>query len=420
MPNHAARLAALASLLATTLPVFAQDSTPAKEPPAETKAEPFSPVRDVARGSDILLDMQEEVDDGEGRCEWPYEGVYRTNEGGQRRVIPIGYRVGGTAICCLALIEAPGYAADDARRAAVERGVKFILGALKRPLMQPSTENTYDVRGWGHIYALALFLRMIDAGVVPKDVADEVDAAIPNLVNTLQIEAIPELGGWNYAGRTAGSPFMTAPALQALFHAAARGHEVSKTVVGQALDALERARAKSGSIAYSIPREDRSGVSEDQLRFMDKLPGSIGRMAAVESTLWLAGRGDQAHLRAAVEAFFTYWNELEKRRKQNGTHIRPFGVAPYYFIYAHYYVAQAIELIDDAELRGKQRERFLAIMAKVREPNGGWNDRVFPRSRNYGTAMGMMAVMMKDLPRPIASPAAPAEKDTEQPPEQDH
>lgn len=32
---------------------------------------------------------------------WPYEGVYRVN-----RNIPVGYRIGGTAICCQALMYA--------------------------------------------------------------------------------------------------------------------------------------------------------------------------------------------------------------------------------------------------------------------------------------------------------------------------
>ena len=46
---------------------------------------------------------------------------------------------------------------------------------------------------------------------------------------------------------------------------------------------------------------------------MDKLPGAMGRMAAVEATLMAAGRGDQSRLVAAVEAFFEHWEQLEVR-----------------------------------------------------------------------------------------------------------
>src|SRR5256885_11646371 len=56
----------------------------------------------VARASKVILAHQEGE---EGRKEeWPYEGVYRVN--GQ---IPIGYRIGGTSICALALMRAPGF-----------------------------------------------------------------------------------------------------------------------------------------------------------------------------------------------------------------------------------------------------------------------------------------------------------------------
>ncbi len=82
----------------------------------------------------------------------------------------------------------------------------------------------------------------------------------------------------------------------------------------------------------------------------------------------------------------------------------PYGVAPYYFIYGHYYVAQAIELLPDGDQRTSYRERFRKTMAKVRDKDGGWNGRVFTRSRNYGTAMGMMAISMKDLPQPATWP----------------
>ncbi|MBK8976391.1 MAG: hypothetical protein IPM29_10715 [Planctomycetes bacterium] len=369
--------------------------------PVASPAAEFYVAAEVERGCAILLDMQE----GDGRREWPYEGVYRTDEDGQRRVIPIGYRVGGTAIGALALLAAPGYdAADDPaaaeRRAAVRRALEFVLEALALPLMQPSTEDRYDVRGWGHIYALQLLLRLRDLGGVPAGLAEPVDERVTWLVDALQASAIPRLGGWNYAGRQRPSPFMTAPALQALFWAAARGEAVDPAVVEAALDALERGRAAAGSIAYAVPAESRAEVAEAELAFMDLLPGSIGRMVCVEATLWAAGRGSQQRLGAAVDAFFEHWQALEARRKRSGTHVRPYGVAPYYFVFAHYHVAQAIELLDDPAVRDARRSALRELLANVREPDGGYNDRVFPRSRAYGTAMIMMALRMSELPRP--------------------
>lgn len=58
----------------------------------------------VREGIDFLVQAQE----GPGRAEWPYEGVYRV-----RGEIPVGYRVGGTGIVGECLVRMPGYAGDE-------------------------------------------------------------------------------------------------------------------------------------------------------------------------------------------------------------------------------------------------------------------------------------------------------------------
>jgi hypothetical protein len=79
-------------------------------------------------------------------------------------------------------------------------------------------------------------------------------------------------------------------------------------------------------------------------------------------------------------------------------------IAPYYFFYAHRYAAQAIELLPEAEREG-YRAKLLALLWKVREEDGGWNDRVFPRSECFGTAMSMMALLAPRMPAPAGWPA---------------
>ncbi len=383
-----------------------QESAPTKQqsdekaPAPSARKSPFIPAQAVQRGCNILLTMSA----GDSKGEWPYEGVYHAVEGKGGAVIPIGYRVGGTAIVCDALITAPGYAESKARQDAVARGVGFILSACQHPYMQPSTEDKYDVRGWGHIYALHLFVKLAQRDLVPRAHTDDVKKATPWLLAALHTQALPTVGGWNYANRRGAAPFMTGPGLQALFAAAEAGHKVDPDVVTQALDALERARAQSGSIAYSVPPQARADTPEEKLRFMDKLEGSMGRMLVTEATLDLAGRGDQARLQAAVDAFFTHWNELEKRRKQGGTHLQPFGVAPYYFVYAHAYAAQAIERLRDTMARDEARAKLSELFANVEEDDGGWNDRIFERSRAFGTAMVVLALTAPQEPAPAAWP----------------
>jgi len=353
---------------------------------------PFEPAESVRRGVALLLEAQE----GEGRREWPYEGVYRVQEkGADEPVIPIGYRVGGTSIVALALIAAPGYADEEGsdRRAAVARGLEFVLEALEDPLMEAKRVAEYDVRGWGFVYALALCAELERRGLVPEERAKAVAKTIPRLVRALEETAIEKLGGWNYAGRDAPAPFMTAPALEALFAARSLGQKVSKKVLEEALDSLERGRAASGSIAYSTPRKERAKTDEDGLAFMDLLPGATGRMLAAESTLTLYGRGDPGRLSFAVRSFFAHWDELEKRRQKTGTHVQPYGIAPYYVMFAHGYAARAIERLADPAERDAQRAELHARLARTQQADGTWNDRVFPRSRAYGTAIALLALL---------------------------
>ena len=62
-----------------------------------------------------------------------------------RRQIPVGYRVGGTAIVRPALIAA-NPDGDPKIQAAVERGAELIMKELRNPLMKPSRTQQYDVR----------------------------------------------------------------------------------------------------------------------------------------------------------------------------------------------------------------------------------------------------------------------------------
>ncbi|HGY92405.1 MAG TPA: hypothetical protein ENK43_14645 [Planctomycetes bacterium] len=365
-------------------------------PSLRAQAEIDDPV--IQRSIEVLLEMQE----GDNNAEWPYEGVYRV--GGK---IPIGYRVGGTSIAATALLLTPGYAKDAKRQEAVGKALAFVLTSLEDPRMQKGfNKRNYDVRGWGHAYALLFLLRLEEAHQVPKSKATQVKAAQKWLVKTLQAMSIPESGGWNYSlprgpqsPRNAASPFMTGPTLQALFLAKSMGLSVNASIVKRSLDALERGRTASGGYAYgSPPTKSLAKSQEDKLRFMHKKPGSVGRMCVAEATLALAGRGDQKRLKDAVDSFFKFRKELVVRKQKNGTHIPPYGVAPYYFVYAHHYAAQAIELVTDETFRKAAREKLRKILLSEREKDGGWNDRVFARSRNYGTAFGMMALQMARLP----------------------
>lgn len=330
-----------------------------------------------------LVAMQE----GEPRAEWPYEGVYRV--GGQ---IPIGYRVGGTSIACLALTGAPGYAEDAARQEAVGRALSFVLASREHPLMSPDYDGGYDVRGWGFTYALQFLLRLEGGQLVPAGREAEVKAGVTWFLAAIEKTEIPQTGGWSYS-RPNGNrpspacPFMTAPTLLALYQAKAQGYAVNAAVVQRALDYLAKARTETGAVNYA-------GTAE---REQDPVPGAVGRMLATETALVLAGRSTLVNLRAALDAFIVHWQHLEDRRAKTGTHVGPYQIAPYYFYYAHQAAAQAVELLPRQD-RPEYRKRVLQLLFTTRREDGTWNDRVFPRTANFGTSMAILSVFAPKLP----------------------
>lgn len=364
-----------------------QEQDAVDEPPAEMTDDQRRIADAIDGGVRIILEMQE----GESDDQWPYQGVYRV--GGE---IPIGYRVGGTGIAASALILAPGYDDDPDRRRAVYRATEFIVSAIDHPLMAHQFEAGYDVRGWGYAYGLDYLLRLKRLDRAPDDLGDRIEAAIRFYIDGIEATVIPENGGWNYA-RRAGfskpgrpSPFMTAPTLQALFAAVAQGYRVNEDMITSGLDALEGARTPSGAIMYAGHEGESSNES---------VPGSVGRMLVAESTLFLAERSNRERVRGAIDAFIVHWQWLDKRRAQTGTHVRPYSIAPYYFYYAHYYAAMAVELLPPRE-RAEYRRRINDLLFANQLDDGSWNDRVFPRSANYGTAMAIQALMMPEREPP--------------------
>lgn len=393
-----------AAFLASLVPAKAQ---PAPTTPPKDAAQPNEAAReakpktlkaeDVAAATvALLLKMQEAMDKDGPVAEWPYEGVYRVS-----RQIPIGYRVGGTSISATTLLRCPGYDRDEARQAAVLRAAEFVCAQTRHPLMSAEAyDGGYDVRGWGYSYALAFLLELKSRKALPAEPPERVRSVEDTIVwciAALTRTEIPEAGGWNYArppGKEAVAPasaFMTGPTLQALFEARRQGYAVDEQVMLRALAALERQRTQTGSYPYA-------GDAARQ-RNPEPVAGSVGRMLVGECTLYLAGRSDQARVRAALDSFLAHWDRLEERRAKTGTHEGPFGIAPYYFYYAHYYAAQAIEMLPRAD-RAEYRRKLVALLARTRADDGSWNDRVFPRSANYGTAMSTMALFMPETPEP--------------------
>ena len=315
---------------------------------------------------------------------WPYEGVYRVN-----RRIPVGYRIGGTSIVSTALLYATAGNSTEENEAvdsAIGRGIEIVLSDLENPLMKPSTANRYDVRVWGHIYALDFFCRLRSTKRF-EDQHKQTDAWIPKLVKILRTEQLND-GGWNYATRSRHAAFVTSPAVQAMLLARQQGEDIPDEVFERAKQVLLRSRTQKGAFQYS-------GVVT---RRPAPLPGSIARSAICELTLVLLGAGDVEQVQDSIDAFHEHWDELEKRRAKTGTHEGPYGIAPYYFYFGHRYIGQALQLLAEEDA-ATETEKLKSVLMKTKSDEGTWNDRVFARSKAYGTAMSVLA-LLDNVPLP--------------------
>jgi hypothetical protein len=390
-------IAIAALVLALTVDPAPTDGPAPAAPSVPGPAAPPDPDalrRAVDEGVKFLVSSQE----GEPRAQWPYEGVYRV-----RGEIPVGYRIGGTGIVGECLVRMPGYGADGPRKAAVRRACEFVCAGIREPLMNPDYDAGYDVRGWGYCYGARFLLALRAAKAVPTGMQQDVDRALRWYLDAMQRTEIPQVGGWNYARQPGietpcpASPFMTAPCLQVLFEARAQGLDVDASVVARALGALERCRTEQGNVSYSAERQSREP--------MRTVPGAIGRMVCAEPLLLRAGRGDADRVRFALDQFLEHWRELEKRRKKTGTHVAPYGVAPYYFFFGFFHAFDAVECLPEAE-RGEYRRQLEQLVFAVRDQDGTWDDRVFPRSRSFGTAMALMGLMRPQATAPATWKAA--------------
>ncbi|MBI4566351.1 MAG: hypothetical protein HY716_16830 [Planctomycetes bacterium] len=360
-----------------------------QDEPAPSETESDAAATETAKRDALRTAVQQLLKMQEDSGRWSYEAYHQ--DPGEPGRLPYGFQVGGTSIVSEALLLAAPQ--DKDVMAAVHHGLAFVLQALEHKKMAPLKTKTYDVRIWGHCFALQ-FLCQVRALKKAGQHAQAVDRWIPRLVETIAEEENAK-GGWDYGQAKNPTAFVTAPVAQSLLFALSQGEKIPEGLLDRCRKVLEEARTKNGAFVYE-------GTANKPVSAGGGLPGSAGRSVLCETTLILLGGGSPEALQFALDNFYKHWRELEKRRAKAGTHAGRYGIAPYYFYYAHRYAAQLIELLPE-EKRARERGRLAETVLKTRDEDGTWNDRyakLHKRSRNVGTAFAMLALLAEKTPLP--------------------
>ena len=185
-------------------------------------------------------------------------------------------------------------------------------------------------------------------------------------------------GGWAYYDDppftqkpTWATSFCTALVLPALFDAKELGWPIDEQVITRATKLVERCALPNGAYTYSFNFRPRSFGNES----INQVPGSLGRTQVCNWALFRAGseRVDHDVLRAGLRNFFEHHTYLDQARMRPIPHEGWFANAGYFYFFGHYYAAQVVELLPEAE-REPWRRKLRYAIAKTLTPDGACSD----------------------------------------------
>lgn len=186
-------------------------------------------------------------------------------------------------------------------------------------------------------------------------------------------------GGWAYYD---DPPFDRVPTWATSFTTAAvvpylvkaqdeRGWLLPPRMLDRAVKYLRRCALPNGAYSYSLSPTPRiTGVES-----IDLMEGSLGRTQACN---WALAQAGDKHitadvLREGLEALFSKHGFLDHVRTRPIPHEGYHANAGYFYFFAHYYAAHAIELLPEAE-REEWHARLRPHLVKTQWRNGGMSD----------------------------------------------
>jgi hypothetical protein len=283
------------------------------------------------------------------------------------------------ALGALALLAGGSTPERGPRRQAVARAVDYLLGRVHTAADSPvrgfiGALDHSDSRMHGHGFAtLALAEAYVSSPTTRR--GGRIAELLPLAVERTEVSQGAE-GGWEYEPVRVASHegSVTITLVQGLRAARNAGLAVDPAVIARAEDYVLRSQAEDGSFRYTLG----SPIT------------TVALTAAAISTLNAAGRYDDRAVRAGVDAI---WRGLDRRAAGEP------GSESLYPFYERFYTVQAFWQLSDQSHFERWYPRELERVLEAQEPDGSWPSPNYGRA--YGTAFNALFLAVPDALLPI-------------------
>lgn len=300
------------------------------------------------------------------------------------------FRAATTSLCIAGLIEV-GLDDPDAVKA-LDRAEAWLmehLGGLRRA----TGEAIYNV--WGHGYAIQALVRMHGRHDGDSQKQAEIVDLIHSQFNKLsRYESVD--GGWGYYDfRYQGNQptsdsisFVNGALLVALAEAKEAGIDPPEKVVRRAIAATNRQRKPDFSYLYG------EYLKYQPMRGINRPGGSLGRTQCCNAALRMWG--DETITDNVIKNWlyrlYVRNGWLDIGRKRPIPHESWMQVAGYFYYFGHYYGAECLAMLPEAE-RAPYQAMLAKLMLDRQETNGCWWDYpLYDYHRPYGTGFALLTL----------------------------
>jgi hypothetical protein len=255
---------------------------------------------------------------------------------------------------------------------ALERAVEWLCTTR-----MPKRGSDWDVDYvWSGLYGLVATTRLAhDARFADGPVAQAIAARGRAFADILVKNEVPS-GGWAYYDDPPftqrpkwATSFCTALVLPSVRDALELGWLEDRAILTRAIRAVRRTALPNGAFTYnadeSVPRF-RGG------EHIDSVKGSLGRIQVCHFGLASVGdeRITQDRIRWGLERFFTDHRFLRVAHGRPVPHEAYYYNAGYFYLFAHYYAAEVIGLLEDRAERERWHARLRPYLVEAQSANG--------------------------------------------------